>query len=134
MCKIGDIIFINSYKSGNKVLTQHSFIVIEDKNDEILGLDYDLIAIVMSSFKDDNQKAYKLGFGGNFELSFKDEYLYDGKGNTKNGFAKTEQFYYFTKAKTSYNVIGYIQADVFEKIIKYIEELKIPIERITENL
>jgi len=55
-------------------------------------------------------------------------------GNNKDGFTKTEQFYYFDKSKISFRVIGYLQVDIFEEIIKFIEDLKEPIEHISDNL
>jgi len=133
MCKTGDIIFIDSYKSHGKTLNQHSFIVIEDNNGNIRGFDYDMIGIVMSSFHNEKHKENKLKHDGNFPVTFQDENIFNGKNNGKDGFVKTEQFYYFNKDKIDFTVIGFMQADVFEKIIKYIEKLKIPIEQITEN-
>lgn len=134
MCKIGDIILVDSYKSHGKTLNHHSFIVIEDDNGNICGLDYDMIGVVMSSFHDKKHKEMKLKHSGNFLVTFQDENIFNGKNNGKDGFVKTEQFYYFNKDKINFSVIGFMQEDVFEKIIKYIEELKIPIESITENL
>jgi len=133
MCKIGDIILVDSYKTHGKTMNQHSFIVLEDNNGNIRGLDYDMVGIVMSSFKDEKQKLEKMKFPGNFPLSFKEQNIFDG-GNGKDGFIKTEQFYYFNKNKINLRVIGYMQEDVFEQIIKFISELKIPLEQITENL
>ena len=63
MCKIGDIILVEKYKSGNKEIGKHSFIVIEDKNGIIEGLPYDFIGNVLSSFKDEKQKQRKLYSG-----------------------------------------------------------------------
>ena len=92
-----------------------------------------MIGIVMSSFHNEKHKENKLKHDGNFPVTFQDENIFNGKNNGKDGFVKTEQFYYFNKDKIDFTVIGFMQADVFEKIIKYIEKLKIPIEQITEN-
>lgn len=72
-------------------------------------------------------------FDGNFPIVPDDQDIIGGD-NGKSGFVKTEQFYYFNKNKINYRVIGYIQPDIFELIIDYINGLQIPIKRITENL
>lgn len=41
MCKVGDIILVNNYKSEGKALDRHSFIIISDENGKIEGVDYD---------------------------------------------------------------------------------------------
>lgn len=59
MCQIGDIIVVDKYESHGKSLEQHSFIVIDDNNGRIRGLDYDMITIVMSSFHNEKHKNRK---------------------------------------------------------------------------
>lgn len=49
------------------------------------------------------------------------------------GYIKAEQFYYFSKEKTNYIVIGNLSPDVFNALIKFINELK-EIREITCNL
>ena len=133
MCKVGDIILVDSYKTNGKTMNQHSFIVLDDSNGKIRGLDFNMVGIVMSSFKDEKQRLNKMKYPGNFPVSFVDQNIIDG-GNGKDGFTKTEQFYYFNKSKINFNVIGYLQEDVFELIILFIGKLKIPIEQIADNL
>lgn len=72
MCKVGDIIVVENYKSGGKDIGKHSFVVISDEGGEIQGLDYDLICNVMSSFKDERQKTRKLKYEGNFPITHND--------------------------------------------------------------
>lgn len=66
MCKVGDIILIDNYKSEGKELGKHSFIIISDENGKIEGIDYDLICNVMSSIKSEIQKQKKVKLFGQF--------------------------------------------------------------------
>ena len=54
MGKLGDIIVVKSFKGEDGViLPNHSFIVIDDTHDKIKGLDYDFVAPITSSFRDE---------------------------------------------------------------------------------
>ncbi len=72
MCKVGDIIIIDSYKDHNKTISKHSFIVISDEGGKIEGCSYDFIANVLSSFKSDAQKERKLSYPVNFPITHDD--------------------------------------------------------------
>lgn len=50
MCQIGDIIVVYRYKDGNKTLSTHSFVVLDDNNGQIQGIDFDFVGLVMSLF------------------------------------------------------------------------------------
>lgn len=133
MCKVGDIILIDKYIGNGKTLNKHSFVVLSDESGEIQGLSYDFICNVMSSFKDEKQKEFKLGFPGNFPITHDDSIVINGNG--RDGFIKAEQLYYFNKSKISYKVIGEIKEDIFELILEFIEyELQEPIINIIDNL
>lgn len=132
MCKVGDIILINNYKHGNKNLSHHSFVVMNDEAGKISGLSYDMICNVLSSYKNEEQKKRKLSYPGNFPVVNEDTVT--NPDNGKNGFLKTEQLYYFAKDKIEYAVIGYVKPEIFDLIVEYIEESKAPIEIITDNL
>lgn len=119
MCKIGDIILVEKYKSDNRDIGKHSFIVIEDENGIIEGLPYDFIGNVLSSFKDEKQKQRKLGYLGNFPITHDDTVT--NPHNNKDGYVKTDQFYYFNKEKIKYKVIGNVLPEVLEMIFEYIE-------------
>lgn len=57
MCKIGDIIVIKEYRSiDDKIMKEHSFIVINDEAGIVKGLPYTFVASVMSSFKSQEQR------------------------------------------------------------------------------
>ena len=67
MCKLGDIIVVNKYIGENgKHIGRHSFIVIDDNEDIIRGIEYTHIATVISSFKSKEQKRKKLNYKGNW--------------------------------------------------------------------
>ena len=75
MCKRGDIILVRNYQDGDRQLGQHSFVVLDDEGGSVRGVAYDLIALVMSSFKTEEQREKKLRYAGNFEISATDEQM-----------------------------------------------------------
>lgn len=136
MCKQGDIILIKSYKDHEVTLPRHSFVVIDDEGGQVQGVPFDFIALVMSSFKDEEQKKRKLKFPGNFPITASDETMLKW-ANNKDGYIKAEQFYYFNKEKTEFDVIGELNEDTFYLLIAFIESLAeqgIKIDQILDNL
>lgn len=132
MCKKRDIILIENYQSqGNNVGT-HSFVVLEDNGGEIKGLPFDVICNVLSSFKSAEQKARKLSYPGNFPITACDTSV--PGGNTKDGYIKADQFYYFNKDKITYSIIGQMKDDAFNELIEFINNGSFEIEIITDNL
>lgn len=132
MCKKRDIILIDSYKSQGADVSKHSFVVIDDKGDTIRGLSYDFVCNVLSSFKSPDQRRRKMSYPGNFEVTAKDMSV--PKGNTKDGYIKADQFYYFQKDTIEYRVIGSMDQSVFNDLIDFIENSDFEIELITDNL
>ena len=133
--KIGDIVVIDSLNSQGNRVGRHSFVVIEDQNGEVCSLSYDFIALLMSSFKDEEQKKRKLKFPGNFPISADAEDIKGGHG--KEGFIKAEQFYYFSKSKTSYKVIGELKPETLDSLMNFINSLPsrhVTIAQIIDNL
>ena len=90
MCQIGDIIVVYRYKDGNKTLPTHSFVVLDDNNGQIQGIDFDFVGLVMSSFKDEEQKKRKLSYPGNFPITPDDQEIYDGD-NGESGYIKADR-------------------------------------------
>ena len=132
MCTVGDIILIESYQHKGRALSKHSFVVLSVEAGKIEGLDYDFVCNVLSSFKNEQQRARKLGFPGNFEINHRDSSVV--RSNTKDGYAKAEQLYYFNRDKTDYTVIGKLHEDVFNRLVEFVENLDVPLEHITDNL
>ena len=133
--KIGDIIVINEFVSQGKEIKRHSFVVIEDQNGEVCGLDYDFIALLMSSFKNDEQKKNKLKFPGNYPITSESENIKEG--NSKEGFIKAEQFYYFSKERIEYKVIGELKPETLTDLMNFIEQLStngVLITQVIDNL
>jgi hypothetical protein len=136
MCKIGDIIVVYQYKDAGKRLSTHSFVVLDDRNGQIRGIDFDFVALVMSSIKDEEQKQRKLAYPGNFPIVPEDLDI-EGDGNEKSAYIKVEQFYFFNKNKLSYRVLGKLDTDIFNLLIEFIEELEkngVRFRYITDNL
>ena len=132
MCKIGDIIIVNSYKHNGIELHRHSFVVIDDENGEICGLEYNFIANVLSSFKDEEQKKRKLAYPGNFPIANDDTFTIPDDG--KDGYLKTDQLYYFNKDAIDFRTIGYVMPEIMELIIEFINTSTFDIEAITDNI
>ena len=136
MCKKGDIILIKEYKDGENVLSRHSFVVIDDEGGRVCGLDYGFVALVMSSFKDEQQRKRKLEYPGNFEITAADKQM-QSWANGKDGYIKAEQFYYFEKPKLNFRVIGSLTEDTWDALVDFIEELStrgVEIKQILDNL
>ena len=135
MCKIGDIIVVKEFKNefGEKI-NKHSFVVINDNKDYVEGLNYDFVANMMCSFHNEKHKNKKLKFKENLFVkknSIKGKYL-----NTKEGFIKADQLYYFDKGKIRYSIIGHLDNKVLKELLNLINELynRHKIKRITTNL
>lgn len=136
MCKQGDIILVKSYKDHESILSRHSFVVIDDEGGQVQGVPFDFIALVMSSFKNDEQKRRKLRYPGNFPITASDEKMIDW-ANDKEGYIKAEQFYYFNKEKIQFDVIGELNEETYNLLILFIESLaekSIKIDQIVDNL
>ncbi|NFT08184.1 hypothetical protein FDF26_14155 [Clostridium botulinum] len=138
MCEIGDIIEIKSYKHDPNVLHQHPFIIIDDNNGTIKGLDFNLITVVMSSVKNEEQKNWKLSkYPSNMGINIDDKNITEPKYKNKNGYVKTEQFYYFNKEKIKYRLVGSVTSEYLNELYDFIEGLEnkgISIDQIVDNL
>lgn len=133
MCQVGDIIVIMEYKDKGKVLNKHSFIVIDDEEGQIGGIPYDFIGNVMSSFKTEEQKRWKLDrYPANFPIVFDDRVVKNDNG--KDGYIKADQLYYFQKDTIKYEVIGSLKAEIVDLLIQFIEESDFELEDIIDNL
>lgn len=122
MCKIGDIIAVQKFiGDGNREVGNHYFVVLSDVNGKIEGLNFDIVANVMSSFHTDSQRNKKLKYQANLEITEKDGVI--NNHNLKKGYIKVEQLFYFDKLKTNYFVVGQVDGDVLIKILQLIEYL-----------
>lgn len=133
MCQVADIIVVKNPKRDNEEIGKHSFIVISTENGKIQGLDFDMVCNIMGSFdgKGSNYRRSKLDFPGNVELKSGDTDV--PCGNQKHGYVKADAFFYFDSEKTDYEVIGTVNVEFFNKLIRYIEKLENIVE-ITDNL
>lgn len=132
MCKVGDIIVVDSYKDHGKTLKKHSFVVISDTAGEIEGFPYDLIGNVLSSFKTEDQRNRKLSYPGNYEIKNSDTVT--NPDNGKDGYIKTDQLYYFNKSLITYSQIGTVNYDTMQAIFKFISEGSFPIVQVIDNV
>ena len=137
MCKIGDIILIEKYKSNGKKVGKHPFIIIENNGGTVQGIDFNFIAWAMSSFKNERQKNAKMAYIGNFPTA-PDDMTYIEDKYKKKGYVKVDQLYFFNTDKINYRVIGHMDEDVLFQIIKpYVNSIKhqgMTFQRIIDNL
>lgn len=136
MCRVGDIIKIESYigDDGKKV-GRHSFVVLSENKDYIKGLAFDLVGTPMSSIKDDAQRV-KIE---------KDERLMIIRTNDQNGmpaskyeesFIKANLMYYFERKKVEYKVLGSLNVETFMELQQKLSDLdnKDKIKQVLDNL
>ncbi|MBO5530684.1 MAG: type II toxin-antitoxin system PemK/MazF family toxin [Bacilli bacterium] len=132
MCKFGDIIVVNKYVAENgQEIGEHSFIVIDDEGSTISGLEYSFVASVISSFK--NNKKKKLSYEGNIELP---DDAVKGIKLKKESYVKADQAFYFNKKKISYYILGSVNDEYYDQLIKLVLNLALKgkLKRYIENL
>lgn len=135
MCKLGDIIVIKEFKGEDGAkLTSHSFIVIDDNQGNIKGLDYDFVAPIMSSFRNEEHKSKILSYDVNKEIT-NDDIKGDFKLK-KESYVKTNKLYYFNKDKIDYFVLARVTDEYLDELVKIILSLdeKDRLSIITENI
>lgn len=120
MCNVGDIVFIRNYLTEEgKHSPGHPFIVVDDQNGQIGGLDFDLVCSTMSSFDDKSEeyKEKKLSYIENIHIEIED-------GALKDSYIKADQMYLFKKSSTNYKVVGIADKEFVKELLELIEELK----------
>lgn len=132
MCKKRDLILVEKYESTGASVGRHTFVVIDDSNGEIQGVSYDIVCNVLSSFKDEEQRKRKLSYPGNFPITASDTSVKEG--NSKEGYIKADQFYYFKKEMIDYQVIGSINEEKFNLLMQFINDGNFDIIDITDNI
>lgn len=135
MCKVGDIIVVNKYISEDgKEMNQHSFVVVDDNPDKIKGLNYSFVSSVMSSFKNEEHKKKKLGYEENIGITSDD--IESDEVNSREGYIKADQLYYFDKNKLDYYVLASVKDDLLDELIRIIIKLEVEnrLKKNTKNL
>lgn len=119
MCKLGDIIVVNKFKDkdGN-IIPKHSFVVINDEADFIEGFEYDFISNVMCSFHNEKHKKHKLKIKSNLEI--KPYQVHGKKLNSKGGYIRADDLFYFKKSKIEYKVIAHIENELLDTLVQLI--------------
>lgn len=131
MCKVGDIVFIRNYTTHDGRLSSHPFIVVDDQNGKIQGLEFDLACSVMSSF-DNKQAGYK-----ERKLSYIENLAFEiSDGNTRDGYIKADQMYLFNKEDVELRILGSATDEMIEELLDLIESLREKglLEAIIENI
>lgn len=70
----------------------------------MLGLDFNIVRTVMSSFNNKKQRNKKMKYKENLEILETDFDL--SRRPKKSGFIKADQLFYFNKKKSNYYVVG----------------------------
>ena len=121
MCKLGDIIVVNNYIGDDGTrLNQHSFVVVNDEKGTIAGLEYSLVASVISSFKSEKQKQEKLKHEENIELPLDSM---NEKNFRKSSYVKADKAFYFNKEKLDYYVLATLKDEYLDELLKLILKL-----------
>ena len=134
MCKLGDIIVVKNYIGDDgKIVSQHSFVVVNDNNGTISGLDYNIVATVISSFKNEKQKKKKLKYKENKELPIDAMNIKDLK---KTSYIKADKAFYFNKDKLDYYVLATLKEEYLNELLMLILQLtkEGKLKQIVENL
>ena len=97
--------------------------MIDDNPGMIKGLNYNLVTNVMSSFQDKHQRTKKLHYKENLEIC-SDDIISDIK-NSKSGYIKADQLYYFDKKKLDYYVFAKVESHLLDELIKLVIELSV---------
>ena len=117
MCKVGDIILIDHFNNEfGKDVERHPFIIISTKQRFINMISFDIMAVLLSSFKGENHKNAKLSYEGNIEIKRND-------GVKKDSFIKAKDLYCFDSKKTNFVKVGTVEIEVFLKLQKEINYL-----------
>ena len=119
MCKLGDIIVVKEFKNefGEK-MKKHSFVVISDDKDSIEGFNYEFICNMLCSFHDEKHKERKLKYKEN--LAIRSSSIKGDSINSKEGFIKADQLYYFKKRKIKYKVIAKMNEEALNQLLRLI--------------
>ena len=132
MCKIGDIIVVKEYIGDDGVkVGKHSFIVVSNRKGNIEGLDYDVVANALSSFKNEEHREKVLKRKENLEFNVTDA-SYTAEHNRKSGFVKVGCLVYFKEKNIDYFKIGSISVEMWEKLEDLLKELD-ALNRIKNN-
>lgn len=92
----------------------HPFEVVDDQEDTIQGLDFDMVGVLMSGFKNDEHRRKKLSMRQNLEITVED-------GVKKDGYLKANQLHYFKKEITDYVTVGKVDDDLLEALLELIQ-------------
>ncbi len=122
MCKLGDIIVVKEFKDQNgTTVPKHSFVVINDEPNFIEGFEYDFISNALCSFHNEKHKKYKLSIEGNLEIN--PNQIHGHNINSKNGYIRADELFYFNKKKIEYKVIAHMDAELLDKLVQLIIKL-----------
>jgi len=122
MCKLGDIIVVKEFKDKNGItVPKHSFVVINDEPDFIEGFAYDFVSNVMCSFHSGEQRERKLSIESNLEVTPTD--IEGGSHNSKSGYIRADDLFYFKKDKIEYQVLAHLNDELLDELVQLIIKL-----------
>ena len=114
MCKVGDIILVEHFNNEfGKGVERHPFIIISTKQRFINMIPFDIMAVLLSSFKNEDHKTNKLTYEGNIEIKRHD-------GVKKDSFIKAKDLYCFDSKNTKFIKVGTVDVELFLKLQKEI--------------
>ena len=135
MCKLGDIIVVSEFKDETgKTVPKHSFVVINDNAGTIETLNYDFVSNIMCSLHNEEHRMKKLKYEENLEI--KDNMIIGNKINSKRGYIKADQLFYFDKKKIKYKVLAHVDPELLDELVQLIIALdrKGKVKNIIDNI
>lgn len=123
MCQPGEIVVIEKFLDDEgRENTRHSFVVLSNEAGKVEGIDYNLVLALMSSFRDKSEeyRERKLKYLWNIPVTAEDTDMI--KGNSEDGFIKGNQLHYFDLCEDEIDIIGSVNATVWDRINEVLEE------------
>ena len=121
MCKLGDIIVVNKYIGDDGIeISRHPFVVVNDEGGTIAGIEYSIVAAVISSFKSEADRKRRLAYKGNTELPID---AMNNKNFRKSSYIKADKAFYFNKDRLDYYVLGTLKEEYLDELLKLILQL-----------
>ena len=117
MCKVGDIVLINGFlNEEGRIIGRHPFIVISRKERYINSIPFDMVAVLLSSFKNSRHKNEKLSYRSNIEIRKEN-------GVRKDSYIKARDLYCFDTKIIECLKVGTVDVGLFLELKKQIDSI-----------
>jgi hypothetical protein len=102
----------------------HPFIVLDDTNGIVRGMySYDFIGLLLTSANTEEKKEKLKKIEGNFPIAPEDKIMEKSSTDNRYSYVEADQFFYFDKDKIKYIHLGFLDPDIYDLVIEFIQEL-----------